>query len=1375
MRALFSLLVANLVSRESVLSSNPCLSGPADASTTLPKRLFLTFNGGPTNGTTGVLAALKVRGLKATFYLSGSRFDQFLHGTGQMLKESVESLHELARQGHQIGSHSFSDFPDTDYSDTVACSYHKSALWNRWDFVYGTQAVAAELSCAAGSRCNSTFSLEDGLDSQQLATANYQLTTFLRLPCYSYFRTLNETIPPADPNTTDPAIALADWLPRNFKIGGGFLADNLSTPEAVIHGWHQSWTYDANVSFRLLPTGKDKDDVHAYAIDNTSALKSVCLMADQIDRAYLANKATGGRVVWLSPDSFFQEEAQQLMLDQLLQVLDDRGYTFELMEAYEPLPWSPPIVNDDDDDDDDSDDSLLRTEKLAYLFTMACAICIFTLLLLWYGVILPALEARGCHIPSCSIMFLVRGCRNCCGCGPHRTQISKWSDATRYKEEPQKVAPRPHEGAGGSGFSVVNRVDRGLSFFTEWVSDMLSSESDFAAANNTFVGQQDGENGIELSGGFVSKVDALNGGSGKSASVSAGEVGVAQQEKQVKEGGSLGGSIVVEGGSIGAGSTFTENINQLQNAAEQLHLAIVREEECGSRDDERVAASYFRNAGELFTKASESRAGVASALQAALRTKADHCKQCAAELVGTNSRGRLAKHVPFVHTVYDVSYSFDLLAYETLQQIYANSANPAIYQQEKSQAKLYSQLKQQLVQKFERKLTRPEKDRMSCIMEIFIALVHESHDSADIAKLVRGTDKVSADLVGNPLARTCSASWQQPDHLNHKQGQPAGGARWEEDDITLVTEADSEAGGVAFEGNNPGAEIEADLDGTGTAAAVGSGGRGKGLRVESHVSANPAITFDDVEMTTARYTAVTTRDPGDFTADGNVLKVTELKREVKVMICITIFNEPAQQLNNTLLKVGRNIKHLMNHKIDSPGAFPPASARFPPDQFTPYCVLSPNQFTPYCVLASNQFTPHCVLSPNQLTPYYVISSNQFNFSTPNGVVAPDFRALGGGVWRKVVTTIVADGRQQMDSTSLSWLDEMGLVDEKLMMVSLMGDKRPELHLFEGSVQVSRPQKDKQPEQLVRQVSVPSESPRPGGAKRQSMIGRGRASIVKAVSGLKTNVSRRRAIFMPMQLQIAIKEHNAGKLDSHSWAMKGLGRQMNPKYIILLDAGTNPSPSSIYQLLKAMELQPHVGGCCGEIAVEHPFEHLTNPAVAAQNFEYKVSSVMDRPMESVFGFITVLPGAFSAYRFEAIEGAPLEAYFKTLSRDASSLTPFEGNMYLAEDRILVFELLAKQGSKWTMTFVKEAVARTDVPENLVDLIKQRRWDILSFLCYVLQALLTAHSFAGAGAGSTGRYSRSHMPSSTSAAFSCTGAPSEQSGRISHLRADMNNLV
>ena len=47
------------------------------------------------------------------------------------------------------------------------------------------------------------------------------------------------------------------------------------------------------------------------------------------------------------------------------------------------------------------------------------------------------------------------------------------------------------------------------------------------------------------------------------------------------------------------------------------------------------------------------------------------------------------------------------------------------------------------------------------------------------------------------------------------------------------------------------------------------------------------------------------------------------------------------------------------------------------------------------------------------------------------------------------------------------------------------------------------------------------------------------------------------------------------------------------------------------------------------------------------------------------------------------------------------------MYLAEDRILCFELVAKKDSSWVLTYVKSAVGETDVPESMVNLIKQRR--------------------------------------------------------------------
>lgn len=203
--------------------------------------------------------------------------------------------------------------------------------------------------------------------------------------------------------------------------------------------------------------------------------------------------------------------------------------------------------------------------------------------------------------------------------------------------------------------------------------------------------------------------------------------------------------------------------------------------------------------------------------------------------------------------------------------------------------------------------------------------------------------------------------------------------------------------------------------------------------------------------------------------------------------------------------------------------------------------------------------------------------------------------------------------------------------------------------------------------------------------------------------------------VPVQVLFCLKEQNAKKINSHRWFFNAFGPILQPNICVLLDVGTRPGNSSIYHLWKAFDTNENVGGACGEICVMKGTAcvDLLNPLVAAQNFEYKMSNILDKPLESVFGYISVLPGAFSAYRYAALQNdangvGPLQKYFLGEKHDdTDDADIFTANMYLAEDRILCFELLAKKHQKWVLKYVQTAFGETDCPDQLPEFISQRR--------------------------------------------------------------------
>ncbi|KAM0572071.1 hypothetical protein ACHAP6_008652 [Verticillium nonalfalfae] len=279
------------------------------------------------------------------------------------------------------------------------------------------------------------------------------------------------------------------------------------------------------------------------------------------------------------------------------------------------------------------------------------------------------------------------------------------------------------------------------------------------------------------------------------------------------------------------------------------------------------------------------------------------------------------------------------------------------------------------------------------------------------------------------------------------------------------------------------------------------------------------------------------------------------------------------------------------------------------------------------------------------------------------------RTWGELGWQKIVVCIVSDGREKIHPRTLDALAAMGVYQDGIAK-NFVNQKAVQAHVYEYTTQ----------------VSLDADLKFKGAEKG----------------------------IVPCQMIFCLKEKNQRKLNSHRWFFNAFGKSLNPNVCILLDVGTRPGGDSLYHLWKAFDNDSNVAGACGEIkAMKGKFgRNLLNPLVASQNFEYKMSNILDKPLESVFGYITVLPGALSAYRYHALQNdetghGPLSQYFKGETLHGQHADVFTANMYLAEDRILCWELVAKRDERWVLKYVKGCHGETDVPDSVPEFISQRR--------------------------------------------------------------------
>ena len=151
-------------------------------------------------------------------------------------------------------------------------------------------------------------------------------------------------------------------------------------------------------------------------------------------------------------------------------------------------------------------------------------------------------------------------------------------------------------------------------------------------------------------------------------------------------------------------------------------------------------------------------------------------------------------------------------------------------------------------------------------------------------------------------------------------------------------------------------------------------------------------------------------------------------------------------------------------------------------------------------------------------------------------------------WKKVVVCIVSDGRQKINSRTLSAIAAIGAYQYGIATNVVNGTSLPP---------------------RVRPRFLKSYCLNPTQCETVSI------TESNKIEGAEKGI-------VPVQIIFCLKEKNQKKINSHRWFFNAFGPILQPNVCVLLDVGTRPGPSSIYHLWKAFDINSNVGGACGEI-------------------------------------------------------------------------------------------------------------------------------------------------------------------------------------------------
>lgn len=167
----------------------------------------------------------------------------------------------------------------------------------------------------------------------------------------------------------------------------------------------------------------------------------------------------------------------------------------------------------------------------------------------------------------------------------------------------------------------------------------------------------------------------------------------------------------------------------------------------------------------------------------------------------------------------------------------------------------------------------------------------------------------------------------------------------------------------------------------------------------------------------------------------------------------------------------------------------------------------------------------------------------------------------------------------------------------------------------------------------------------------------------------------------------ISQNNAGKAHALNRAVEAAAYET----VVMLDADTQFQPETLRRLVAPL-VQPDVGAVCGHIRVGN----LTSLIARFQSLEYICGFNLDRRAYDYWNAITVVPGAISAFKKQAIESAG------GIIADT-----------LAEDTDLTLHL---HRTPYRIRYASSAIAYTEAPDTARLLVRQRiRWAFGTLQC------------------------------------------------------------